>query len=643
MSDNLDFYVQGRIEPGTPFHIVSKRLVTTPTAEPFNVTNFLPNNGDNYWSTLGVKEKYVNFFDIMTDPFYAYDGTNYYYPLYLCDRGGSNAGSNPTRAQGTANVNNGVLTVTVTSPGIGFSEGQTVRITDGTNTGAGTVSVNDELGVVSVNVTDPGTFTNGATINMEGLTSNLFTNTASTLEEITDLGFRLSDGAIIANPTVNYIKVFGNTDTIADSTYTTAPHPDTNYKSWDAIKYNNFFVKEGSIYYYPVFLIDVYGTPSSNYTVTGTTILFDDTNASNSLTSPNGSEADCIFYNPFNSLMDTLFKYSQNEDGTINLQLVSSGHYMESAHQYQYITYSSSGTTPSYTLTASKNEDDSKPFVLSPVGYNVNSSKIYAGVPYILKINENVSSLNYNFIDGIKKETPATYLDRYFKGLYSGSPRTTEFFGDADSIDYSSLVKIEQDFVSSTNPLVLYFIPAKETTYQLSTHKILTYLDYNAVDMLLMSPQIYNARPSILNGSATGYYTWRTTTGQSTSSTELAFSSQMSGAFTGLAYNYCTGTNTCGKCFGKCDLATTVNPTAQCVYDSLSVEKFNAGEDTFTCDHERYYDKSEYVSSSFVTTHSHTALIIVLVVGIIIAAGFILFEERNRISKEFFKLKNGRK
>lgn len=637
MSDNLDFYIQGRIEPGTPFHIVSKRTVQT--NDPIFSTTSTQNSGDNYWSFMGVKEEYVNFYDVMTDPFYYYDSSSskYYYPLYLCDRGSGNV-TTGSQATGTAIVSGGVITKIspITAPGKGFSEGQEVTITSGTSSGKGTVSVNEQLGVSSVSITNGGSQFSAGEVTIKGLTSSVLITPAQALVAIT-------------SPSTP-ITFYGKSDTLTGQT--DPPHPDLNLKSWDAIKNipyvvygtdSNTTTNYGLGYYYPLYLD--YTGDSNGYTFTEIPDLTSDltfkmpTGSSNhhaEPVSPNKDSAQCIFYNPYDSLMDSLFKYEPNEDGTIQIQLVSAGHYMESANDYQYMTYSG---TENPTLSMSSNSSDIKSFILDPIGRNVNSSKIYSGVPYLLKLNENFDRLNYNFIGDITKDTGKTYLDKYFKDGYSGAPSTTNFIGNATTPNYITLTTVPQSFKTASN-IELYFIPAKQSTFQLSTHKILTYLDYNAQDMLIMSPQVYNVKPKILISDSTSYYNWRTTTGESTQSNELAFSTQLSGAFTALSYNYCTGTNSCGKCFGKCDLSKVSNPTTQCVYDSLSVEKFNKGEDAFTCNHERYYEKSEHVSGVFIENHSNTAIIIVLVIGIILATGFILYEERNRISKEFFHLKN---
>jgi len=654
-SNNLDFYIQGTIESGTPFHIVSKKRVGI--SDPLFDSSSPPNVNDRYWSTLGVQENYVNIYDVITKPFYYYDSntSKYYYPLYLSDRGGG-ALNAITRATGTVSGS----TITITSEGQGFTDGQSVEISD-SGTANANVTVNQTNGVASVyNITNS-TLTDGTVLIRGTVTNPLFdtsdpvnlieiegfdTNTPSNIFGFIDTG--LPDDAII-----NVTKIFTyplmtgtglpvyNSTTKIMNGGTEPPHPDLNLKSWDAIKNNPYVVYQDK-FYYPLYLYNknISNVVGKNFTrIENTTFYHDNsltTASTGSNTDPNQLKSRCMFYNPFDSLMDSLFKYKQNEDGSVEFELVSAGHYMESSHKHQYMSYTESGTPTNYTLSVSSNITDSKPFVLEPVGYNLNTSRIYAGVPYILKINENTTSLNYNFVGSIRKESD--YLDKYFKDNYINTPSSLNFFGNASPPDFENPTSVAQNFTSSD--IELYFIPAKETTYQISTHKILTHLDYNAIDMLMMSPQVYNVKPKILTDTNnTNYYNWKTSVGESTLSNELAFASQLSGAFIGLTYNYCTGNNTCGKCFGKCDLSKVSNPTTQCVYDSLSVEKFNDGEDTFTCDHERYYSKSNHVSNTLIENHSNTMIIVALVIGIIIAVGFILYEERNRIIKEFYKLK----
>ena len=216
-----------------------------------------------------------------------------------------------------------------------------------------------------------------------------------------------------------------------------------------------------------------------------------------------------MFYNPYNSLMNSLFKYTQNEDGTINLYLISAGHYMESAHDYQYISYDSTGK-----VFASKTESVLKPFILEPVDdtgatpitYNVNASKIYAGVPYKFKINEtSANGVFFDFIGGLDKQSATDYLTPYFgKDGIDGSGSGTNFIANTEAAtDYLNPQSLSQSY--SDNTIILYFIPATETSYDLVSQNLMTNLDYTATDMLTMCPNVFNVRPLQLNTSILGY------------------------------------------------------------------------------------------------------------------------------------------
>ena len=662
-------YIQGRMEPETPFHIVSKKIVKASDSNSLFSAGSSQNSGDNYWSFLGVQEDYVNYYDVMTDPFYYCDNTGteplYYYPLYLCDRG-----------SGVVSYASGIVTVTTDSTTVtipdtsnagarGFANGQNVIITanSGIGTATGIVSVNQQNGVESVtNIVVETAFTTNDTVTIKGLVSNPLFSSSDPIKLTVISFFKTgqngiasngelgsSPGALITLFTSELISGTGlpsfDTGTQTMTGGSSPPHPDLKYRSWDAIKNIPFVVYDRS-YYYPLYMYNFGNNTTSVFSTTSLITFYYDSNLTTAGTgtsvSPNTDRAKCMFYNPYNSLMNSLFKYTQNEDGTINLYLISAGHYMESAHDYQYISYDSTGK-----VFASKTESVLKPFILEPVDdtgatpitYNVNASKIYAGVPYKFKINEtSANAVFFDFIGGLDKQSATDYLTPYFgKDGIDGSGSGTNFIANTEAAtDYLNPQSLSQSY--SDNTIILYFIPATETSYDLVSQNLMTNLDYTATDMLTMCPNVFNVRPLQLNTSILGYYDWQTTKGVPKPN-ELAFASQMSGSFLGLSYDYCTGSNTCGSCFGKCDKNTTVNPTTQCVYDSLSGEKHSSNGEIFTCNHERFYEKSDYVAASFIENHSHTGIIIVIVVGIILAAGFILYEERNRISKEFLHLK----
>ena len=392
------------------------------------------------------------------------------------------------------------------------------------------------------------------------------------------------------------------------------------------------------------------GSSSHNHTFTGidTTLYMPNSSTNHATpTTPNTGNAQAVFYNPFDSLMNSTFKYEQNSDGNLDIQLVSSGPTTPSADDYKFLKYTGAGNLISF----SKTETDQKEVILL-TDKNVNKSKIYAGVPYKLGVVGS-PSIKYNFVKGVTSPTSIAdsqaNLNKYV-GVGNFDPKTkpsiTSFIGNVGDppgpvyID-DSLVEVSQ---TSTSTMNIYFIPAKESMHNLSTHELLPHMEYTVADMVAMSPSVFNVGPLIKSApyvtSTSTYYSWQTTGGLVTESRKLAFSSEAHTAMSAIKYTYCTGTDTCGNCFGLCNKDKVLNPSTQCIFDTFSTGNHLLAQDTFTCDHERYLEKSNYVSNSFIKTHSNTGLVIVLVIGIIIAAGLILYEERNRISKEFFHLKN---
>ena len=90
MSNSPNFFVQGRIEKDTDVFIVAKTVITGTT------TNLSPNifssstgitSGNTMWSVLGAQETYTPYEDLKKNKYYHYDGTNYYYPLYIDSTG----------------------------------------------------------------------------------------------------------------------------------------------------------------------------------------------------------------------------------------------------------------------------------------------------------------------------------------------------------------------------------------------------------------------------------------------------------------------------------------------------------------------------------------------------------------------------
>ena len=569
MSIKPDFFVHGTIEAGTEFHILCKLTVNTTIEK--NIFATAPTDTKTVWSFLGVKEKYVNFENVYSQPFYHRDGTNYYYPLYF-----------------DSNV---------------------------------------------------------ATERIEGFT------------EPDSLTFYYKSADITtADPTQA---------TPVATAQTTPPHPDLGLVSYDAIKRNVYYILGTSDsgatsgkfgYYYPLYLNSAMaGGTSNTHSFTGFGMNFYMPNTPMNLavsTSPNTGNAQAVFYNPYESLMNSTFKYGETDEGQINIELVSSGNYMADADEYKYFTVTGAANLVEFSKTPS---DEQNSYLVPSNNLNINTSKIYAGAPYRIGIDKTgASSLTFGFVNNldVSLNTNNDILTPYIgSSNYQGTASTSIVIPkvvsstSAPRPDYLNLdiSSITQSFIPTANDIDIYFVPAKQSTYSLASHDLLIHLDYSMSDMVLMSPNVLNARPRIKTGPSAGtssYYSWVTQTGVITDQTKLQFSSQLNSAMSGIAYNYCTGSNTCGSCFGSCDLNKVVNPSDQCVFDSLSAENHAVGGETFTCDHERYYQKSDYVSNVFIENHSNTAIVIVLVIAIILFTGFILYEERNRIAKEFLHLKS---
>lgn len=340
----------------------------------------------------------------------------------------------------------------------------------------------------------------------------------------------------------------------------------------------------------------------------------------------------CFFGNPYEMLCDSTFTHSE-KDGNVYLQLASSGHYLENVNKYKYI-YSTGGNS----VTASETPNDAGYFVLNvPSTYNLNTVNKFAGVPYSLYVRNGSATENAKF-DLAYEMTNNFTLSHYFDS--TGTPSTTSIMPGMpihfDILGATALTQLTGNFD-------IYFVPSTLHTYQVSTNDALVYLDYTAFDMLAASPQVYNVRPLIIDGpaystGATNYYNWRTTTGLSTAHNELAFVTSLSDSLTRIVPRYCGENEYCGACLGHCDPkdATTVN--CRCFADALSVDKIGTAE-TFTCDQERYIEKSQYVSRGTFANHSKTLIIFIIVLVIILIAGFVLYEERNRIFKQFLKHK----
>lgn len=533
MSNKPNFYVQGPIEPGVPFHIACKYTVPE-SGGPFITGTNRPAKDDSYWTFLGVQEKYVNFDNVYDKPFYLKKDSKYYCPLYL--KGGTDR-------------------TEFSDSGLPFS-----------------IYYNDDLGQ-PVGTDKP-------------------------------------------------------------------PEADKNYSSFESIRYTRFYVigndgTNGNGYYYPLTL---YQPTEPHHTHTFTNeypslnfYMLNTFNNHAKLTVED-QEGQCLFFNPYASIMNSKFKYHQNKNGTISIELVSNGYYDKDADQYRYLGVGSDGTLKPY-----KENDINYQFGFTRVNNeNINTYKIYSGVSHILTSDTNIT---FNYVSNIEKNSD--FLSTFLGGTYIGTPSTTNFMGMGTSStvpDYSTLTPVVHE--SDKKNLQLYFIPVRESTYQISSHDLLTHMEYTAPDMLTMSPNVYNVKPEVIAGPAEigTYYQWVENTGIITSFSDLAFTTELSDAMIGIHSRYCSENETCGSCHGRCNPNDISKPSMQCVFDSLSVEKFSEGQ-AHTCDHERYIEKSSYVRRGFLENHSSTAIIILLTITIVFFVGFILFEERKQIFKEFMKFK----
>ena len=85
MSNSPNFFVQGRIEKDTDVYIVAKTEITgtgTNLSPPLFSSSTGITSGNTMWSVLGAQQNYTPYEDLKKNNYY-YDGTNYYYPLYV--------------------------------------------------------------------------------------------------------------------------------------------------------------------------------------------------------------------------------------------------------------------------------------------------------------------------------------------------------------------------------------------------------------------------------------------------------------------------------------------------------------------------------------------------------------------------------
>lgn len=409
--------------------------------------------------------------------------------------------------------------------------------------------------------------------------------------------------------------------------------PDETYINVEAVMNLPLVVTDTtSGYYYPVFINKHQSTIPIKLTNGTKGFYYDGATAPLNKTAPQDT-ATPMFFNPYQSIMNNLFRIEQSPNIDQGMSLVLSS----SIGNPSIKKFKNIGVGLSNNLTASST-GSSDFFNFEPQGVNVDNKNLYAGVGYKLSLTKNLNSKpNFQIVQKIHKDN--SIIEK--SGVqYSSSatPNPTSFLASVNPSDISYTLHGTLTFDNT----VLYFIPYH--TYQVSTNNRREYLGYEPIEMLLSSPQVFNVGPKIWYGSSasgTNYYKWAKQTGMSTDGTELAFTTTSHDSHVGIVYRYCNQNEFCGKCFGYCDATKVTNPILACVLDTESQSKFKDGEDFFTCDHQRYVESSKYVKRGTIQHHSNSLIIVVLIVGIIIIAGIVLFEERKMILKHILHSKNG--
>jgi hypothetical protein len=387
-------------------------------------------------------------------------------------------------------------------------------------------------------------------------------------------------------------------DTAAATGYTTKPHADLRLLSYNSLKNVKYYVQGTNDatsnygFHANVFLNTARGTNEHTFDEFGDIIFYtDDTLAAVNIT-PNGTSDNAgvpTFYNQFNSLMNAKFKYSLVDGGSAKtFTLVSSGRYTETADQYKYLNFDSE----TKNIKASKSSVYASNFVMKITDSTLNlpGTVLYAGVPYnFTAIGDGTSYFNFNYETGIEKPGTTVISDYITDTTTLKTPAIENFIGA--SSDFTNNYH-QQPFPTSTisTTMEFYFIPISEMSYSLANSEIMTYTGYNAQEMMIMSPYVFNVEPLIVDGESlpspganSVYYSWVNSYSQVLGN-KLGFSTTYVGSSDGLPLKYCTDTDTCGACFGKC-------PTLGegCIYDTTT----QSASVPYTCDSEKYLSVSD--------------------------------------------------
>ena len=393
--------------------------------------------------------------------------------------------------------------------------------------------------------------------------------------------------------------------------------------------------------YHNVYL-NFYKDSTTTYTNFTTTPFYSRTFYSDDPTSVAGTTAQVdhtghvVFYNPYQSPMNNLFKIDQSTNSNQGISLtLSSSIGNPSVRKHKNITIDDTGNFAAQITGKSD-------FLTLSTTYNIDTKTVYAGVPYKLTLTRDVTKkIQCRFPQNVSKDNKI--IDK--AGIeYSpdNTPNTTGFLindsGTSVNLDVTT-------FVSYPDNTEFFFIP--HHMYQVSNNSRREYTAYEVIDLLMTSPSAFNVQPRILHGnlassSSVNYYRWPPRLGVSTDVSELAFTSKSHDSHIGLITRYCKGNEFCGHCQGFCDPKTTTNPALACILDTESRSKHAAGDHPFTCDHDRHLDSSPYVSKTTISHHSNSFIIVLILIAIFAIAGFILFEERKMILKHLVETKNGR-
>lgn len=554
MSNSPNFFVQGRIENNTDVYIVAKTEITgTTTLNPplFSSPATGITSGNTMWSVLGAQQNYTPYEDLLSNViYYYYDGTSYYYPLFL-----NSAGEHTTA-------------IYINQNGVSATPGNQSM----------TLYCGGTLADITETTPPESTFS-------ENGTEYYFKN-AKTL--------------------VN-LPLSLNGDITVGGTSKTG-------------------------YFYPVYL----NNTSERISISHKTREFYISNSDKEPKQVQDPEAKLILYNPYESIMNNLFRIEQSSTQNQGIKLsLSSSIGNPSVKKFKNVRLDDN-----QVLTCS-NTGDSQFFNFKPQGVKIDNRNIYAGVSYKLNPSDNINtSPSFNIVDNVTrnekiiKESGIEYSP-------DSTPNSNSFLISSDPFSYtnSELSTTQVSGVTTT----LYFIPYQ--MYQVSTNNRSEYTGYDPIQFFMSSPQVFNLRQKILHGALasgnTNYYKWVNEVRISSDASELAFTTKAHNAHSGIVTRYCNTNEFCGKCFGSCNPKNTTNPSNLCILDTESVSEFNKGDDYFTCDHDRYVNSSDYVKNGTISHHSNSFILIVIVLAIIIGAGVILFEERKMILKHVLSTKNG--